>query len=244
MKRKQRREELIKQLTDESISAEEIDTKIVHNYKSFYNRVVKRLLDLIFSSVILIIISPVFLIISLMILIEDGRPVFYRAQRGGYHGKTFRIFKFRSMVKNADQIGGGTTALNDERITRIGKFIRKIKADEISNLINVFLGQMSLIGPRPELLQYTNMYSGCEELILEARPGITDYSSLEFINLDEIVGDKNADQVYEQYILPRKNKLRIKYVATVSFLTDVKIFFLTIWKVVGKIFRAIFKKRG
>lgn len=244
MKRKQRREELNRQLADEAISAEEIDANLVQKYRGFYNRVVKRFLDLIFSSLILIIISPIFLIISLLILIEDGRPIFYRAQRGGYHGKTFRIFKFRSMVKDADKIGGGTTALNDERITRVGKVIRKIKADEMSNLINVFLGQMSFIGPRPELLQYTNTYSGCETLILEVRPGITDYSSLKFINLDEIVGSDNADLVYEQYILPQKNKLRIKYVANVSFLTDLKIFFLTIWKVVCKIFRAIFKKRG
>ena len=146
------------------------------------------------------------------------------------------------MVSNADKIGGGTTAQNDKRITRVGRVIRKLKLDEILNIINILKGEMSFIGPRPELLKYTEQYTGTEKLIFEVRPGITDYSSIEFINLDEIVGSDNADEMYEEYVLPRKNKLRVKYAATVSFSTDVKLFVLTIWKVVDKGYGYLFKK--
>lgn len=137
------------------------------------------------------------------------------------------------MVKNADKIGGGTTAFHDSRITKVGNFLRKTKLDEIPQLGQVFLGKMSLIGPRPELLKYVKQYKGEEKDILQVRPGITDYSSIEFINLDEIVGgEANADEMYEQRVLPEKNKLRVKYAHTVSLSTDIKLLFLTIWKVI------------
>ena len=106
---------------------------------------------------------------------------------------------------------GGTTALNDPRITRTGKALRKLKLDELPQVYNVLLGSMSFIGPRPELLRYTEAYKGEEKIILEVRPGITDFSSIEFISLDEIVGAENADEMYEKYVLEKKNKLRIRY---------------------------------
>lgn len=211
-------------------------------YDGLYNRYIKRVVGLIIAFPFLIIALPIYLIISIAIVAEDGRPVFYRPLRGGYKGKKFRIFKFRTMVKNADKIGGGTTANHDPRITKVGAILRKTKLDETANLINILIGTMSFIGPRPELLQYTEKYEGDEKEILEVRPGVTDFSSIEFINLDEIVGSGNADEMYEKYVLKKKNALRVKYAENVSFKTDVQIFFTTIWKVLEKAFGFIVKK--
>ena len=126
------------------------DVYSINGYKSFYNRYIKRFLDFVFSIVILILLSPLFLIIAILIVADSGTPVFYRALRGGYKNVPFKIYKFRTMVKDADKIGGGTTALNDSRITRVGSFLRKTKLDEIANLINIVKGEMSFICPRPE----------------------------------------------------------------------------------------------
>ena len=210
-------------------------------YNSYYNRVIKRLIDVLISGTAVIILSPVYLIIAVMIALEDGFPVLYRADRGGYMGKPFRIAKFRSMVKNADKIGGGTTALHDSRITKTGEFLRKTKLDELPQLFQVLKGDMSLIGPRPELLKYVEQYEGAEKDILKVRPGITDYSSVEFINLDEIVGAGNADEMYEKYVLKKKNKLRIKYAHTVSFRTDAYILFKTLSAVIDKATGFVFR---
>ena len=183
---------------------------------------------------------PLYLIIAVAIAVESGTPVLYKPLRGGYKQIPFQIYKFRSMVKNADKIGGGTTALHDPRITKVGNFLRKTKLDEIPQLFNILRGNMSFIGPRPELLQYTDRYEGEEKLILEVRPGITDYSSIEFINLDEIVGQGNADEMYEKYVLKKKNALRIKYAKEVSFAADIKLFYLTVWHVIKKALSFIF----
>lgn len=193
------------------------------------------------TGIALVFLWPFLLFIAMLVILEDGTPIFYRADRGGYKGKVFRICKFRSMVKNADKIGGGTTALHDPRITKIGNFLRKTKLDELPQIGQVFLGKMSLIGPRPELLRYTEQYEGEEEDILQVRPGITDFSSIEFINLDEIVGGDNADEMYEKYVLKRKNELRIKYAHSVSFSTDVYILFKTLMAVFMKATGFIFR---
>lgn len=212
-------------------------------YNGVYNRFFKRLLDMVITGIALCFLWPFFLIVGLLVALEDGFPVFYRADRGGYRGKPFRICKFRTMVKNADRIGGGTTALNDPRITRVGRFLRRTKLDEIPQIAQVFLGKMSLIGPRPELLQYVDQYVGEERDILQVRPGITDFSSLEFINLDEIVGAENADEAYEKNVLKRKNELRVRYAHEVSFRTDVKILFQTMGAVFRKAFSSPKKER-
>ena len=211
-------------------------------WTGFYNRRVKRLLDIIISGTALVVLWPVFLVVAALIAVEDGFPVFYRAERGGYQGKCFRICKFRTMVKNADQIGGGTTSHHDPRITRVGNFLRKTKLDEIPQLGQVFLGKMSLVGPRPELPRYVALYQGDELDILQVRPGITDYSSIIFINLDEIVGETNADEMYEKHVLKRKNKLRVKYARTVSFKDDVYILVKTVGSVLGKCLGFIFRR--
>ena len=209
-------------------------------YDSFYNVYLKRWLGCLLAIVLIMVLWPIFCIISLSIMLEDGLPVFYRPSRGGFHNKSFRIFKFRTMVKNADQIGGGTTALNDPRITKIGNILRKTKLDEIPQLFNIISGSMCFIGPRPELLRYTDQYEGEEKLILSVRPGITDFSSIEFINLDELVGQENAEEMYEKYVLNKKNQLRIRYAKEVSFTTDIKLFSLTLWRVIIKALSFIF----
>lgn len=210
-------------------------------YAGLYNRCVKRILDIFVSACALAVLWPLYLVLALLIAAEDGLPVFYRAERGGYQGKTFRICKFRTMVKNADQIGGGTTSFRDPRITRVGNFLRKTKLDEIPQLGQVLIGKMSLVGPRPELLQYVQQYQGDELDILQVRPGITDFSSVEFINLDEIVGEENADEMYEKLVLKRKNQLRIRYARSVSFQTDVQILLQTVRAVFGKTFGFVVK---
>lgn len=126
-------------------TVDEVDVNIITGYKGIYNRVFKRMIDIILSLFFLILLSPIILLIAVAIVIDSGFPVFYRAQRGGYNNKPFRIFKFRTMVKNADKIGGGTTALNDSRITKVGNFLRKTKLDEVANLFSIIKGDMSFI---------------------------------------------------------------------------------------------------
>lgn len=213
------------------------------NYKSFYNLVLKPFFDFVIALILIIICLPLILLISFIIILTSGFPVFYRAPRGGYKNKSFKIFKFRTMVKNADKIGGGTTALNDPRITKVGAFLRKTKLDEIPQLFNILFGQMSFIGPRPELIKYTSMYEGEEEKILKVKPGITDFSSIEFINLDEVVGAVDADKYYEENVLKKKNALRIKYAENVSLFVDIKLFFLTVFRVFKKAFKHIFRSK-
>lgn len=207
-----------------------------------YNRYIKPILGSVISGIALLILWPIYLVISILIIAESGLPVFYRAERGGYLGKPFRICKFRSMIPNADKLGGGTTRLHDPRITKIGNFLRKCKLDEIPQLFQVFTQKMSLVGPRPELMQYVKQYSGDELDILQVRPGITDYSSIEFINLDEIVGSGDADEMYEKFVLKRKNALRVQYAHSVSFATDCGILFKTVLVVLKKAFGFIVKK--
>lgn len=204
------------------------------NYEKAYNRYLKRFFDLCFALVFGVLFLPLYLMIGVAVVSEDGLPVFYRPLRGGYKGKPFRIIKFRTMIKDADKVGGSTTALNDPRITRVGNLLRKTKLDETPQLFNVVAGTMSLIGPRPELVQYTRQYKGEEKLIEQVRPGITDFSSIEFINLDEIVGTDNADEMYEKYVLKRKNELRVKYAREVSAKTDLMLFFKTVFYVLRK----------
>ncbi|SDZ12005.1 sugar transferase [Tessaracoccus flavus] len=209
-----------------------------------YNRFGKRFIDLVLVVPMIIILAPVLLAIAAAVFLTSGSPVLYQGERGGLHGKPFRILKFRTMVRNADQVGGGTTALGDARITRVGAVLRKTKLDEFPQLFNILRGEMSFIGPRPELLQYTSQYSGLEEYILEVRPGITDFSSLEFMNLASVVGSGDADAVYEREVLPRKNQLRIKYVARLSPVTDLRLFVHTVLRAVQGVMRHVFPGGG
>jgi len=179
--------------------------------------------------------TPILLILAILIKREDGGPVFYRGVRVGLHGNPFRIFKFRTMVVNAEKIGGSSTADDDPRITKIGKFIRKYKLDELPQLINVLKGEMSFVGPRPQVQWAVELYNEEEKILLSVRPGITDYASLKFKNEAEILkGSSNPDKDYLEKIAPEKTRLGLEYVRNSSLLLDVKIIFITI--------RAIFVK--
>ncbi len=193
----------------------------------------KRLFDLFGALVGMVIIAPFLIIIGVGVKLSSAGPVFYRGVRAGRHDTTFRIFKFRTMVPNAETLGGESTALNDTRLTPIGKFLRKYKLDELPQLLNIIKGEMSFVGPRPQVLKYTQLYQGEFKRIMDVRPGLTDFASIEFINLDEILGDDNVDQKYQREIEPRKNELRLKYVEEQSWAVDLKILFLTLARLLG-----------
>mgnify|MGYP000959020287 FL=1 len=206
----------------------EFERRLQRRVASGYNTHVKRLMGTVIAVPLLVLLSPVLLVVTVAVLFDSGRPVLYRAERGGFGGRSFYIYKFRTMVQDADRIGGGTTALNDPRITRVGGFLRKTKLDEFPQLFNILRGEMCFIGPRPELLRYTEQYDGLEKYILQVRPGITDFSSIEYIHLDEVVGSDGADAAYERDVLWRKNQLRVKYVSEMSPLTDIRLFAVTV----------------
>lgn len=194
----------------------------------------KRLFDILFSSIGIILSSPILLLIALGIKLTSRGPILYRGVRVGRNGKDFSILKFRSMVTNADQIGGSSTAEDDNRITGIGKLIRKTKMDELPQLFNVLAGQMSFVGPRPQVRWAVDLYSDEEQQLLEARPGITDFASLVFRNEGEILkGSKDPDADYLRLIAPRKIELGLYYVRHRSIWMDVKIITATVLAVMG-----------
>lgn len=191
-------------------------------YKS-WALALKRLMDVVISCLVLLVAWPLFIIISAGIKASSPGPVFYRGIRSGLNGKPFHIFKFRTMVMDAESHGGPTTATDDRRVTSAGWFLRRTKIDELPQFLNVLVGDMSLVGPRPEVLEYTSQYKGEEECILYMRPGITDYASIEFADLDNLVGNQDPDKYFREHILPHKNELRVKYVKEWSLFGDFKI---------------------
>jgi lipopolysaccharide/colanic/teichoic acid biosynthesis glycosyltransferase len=191
----------------------------------------KRIIDVVGASLGLLLTLPFFAVISAAIKLTSKGPVFYRGLRTGLNGKPFGIFKFRTMVIDAEKLGGPSTALNDPRITPIGKFLRRYKLDEFPQLINILKGEMSFVGPRPQVERYTKLYKGEEAIILSVRPGLTDYASLHFINMDSTLGDSDVDQKYLTEVEPLKNTLRIKYVKEQSFMTDMKILLKTLVRI-------------
>lgn len=189
----------------------------------------KRLFDVIFSALGIIITFPILILFALLIKLSSKGPVFYRGKRVGRFGKFFRIYKFRTMVEEAEKLGGPSTAGDDPRITKAGKFLRKYKLDELPQLINVLKGEMSIVGPRPEVQHYVDMFNEEEKAILNVRPGITDWASL--WNPDEgaiLAGSPDPEKTYMEKIRPQKIKLQLRYVREKSFWTDLKIIFLTL----------------
>ena len=200
----------------------------------------KRLFDLTFSIIGLILLFPLLLYIAVRIKSNDGGSVFYRGIRVGRNGRLFRIYKFRTMIADAEKIGPSSTTGDDPRITCIGKLLRKYKLDELPQLINVLKGEMSFVGPRPEVLKFVNLYTEEEKVILTVRPGITDWASLKFPNEDEILNthiDKypDADEAYRVYIRPEKLRLQLEYVKHNNLWIDIQIIFKTILSVLGKV---------
>jgi len=198
----------------------------------FYSRVVKRIIDLVLALILLIPGLVLMIPLAVWVKLDSPGPVLYRALRGGYHNQPFYICKFRSMVVGADRTGG-TTAKNDDRVTRAGRVMRKLKLDELPQLFNILKGEMSFVGPRPELLLYTNQYTPEQQCILWVRPGVTDRSSIVYIAQDEIVGEEDPVGNFERLILPKKNRMRVEYARSQCFALDWQLF----WETIGGVFR-------
>jgi lipopolysaccharide/colanic/teichoic acid biosynthesis glycosyltransferase len=198
-----------------------------------YQNYFKRMLDIILSIIALFILSPIMLIIALVVKVDSSGPVFYRGIRAGREENKFHIFKFRTMIEDAEVKGGYSTAMDDSRFTRTGRYLRRYKFDELPQFFNVISGEMSLVGPRPQVLYYTKKYCEEEKLILSVKPGITDIASLYYSDMDLTLGSGNVDDRYEFEIEPTKNKLRIRYVREMSFILDMRILIETAFKIVG-----------
>jgi lipopolysaccharide/colanic/teichoic acid biosynthesis glycosyltransferase len=192
----------------------------------------KRIFDIIVSLLGVILLSPLFLLIALLIKLDSRGPIFYRSVRIGKMGKPFRIFKFRTMIPEAEKLGGLTTTFDDSRVTRIGRFLRKYKLDELPQLINVLKGEMSLVGPRPEVKEYFDtLKPEVKEKILSVKPGMTDLASLWDFREDEMLKEsKDPERDYIEKIRPKKTQLQLEYIERRSFLLDLKIIFKTIFK--------------
>ena len=188
----------------------------------------KRIFDLIAASVGIVVLSPLIILIAVAVLVESGWPIFYRAERTGLHGVPFRILKFRSMRPVSIGSHSHHSGDDDPRITSVGRFIRKYKFDELPQLLNVLLGKMSLVGPRPETTEYTKLYTEEEMIIFSVRPGITDDASIEFADLGSILSGGDPDELYFEKVWAPKMALRMKYVREHSFVGDLKLIFRTL----------------
>ena len=192
-----------------------------------------RFFDFILSLVGLVVLAPIFIVLAIWIKIDSKGPVFYKQVRVGQNGIDFGLFKFRSMVVDADKKGLITVGGRDPRITRSGYFIRKYKLDELPQLINVLVGDMSLVGPRPEVRKYVDLYTDEQQKVLSVKPGITDYASIEYMDENEILGkSSDPEKTYIEEIMPEKIKYNMKYINNKSLFEYFKIILLTVLKIV------------
>lgn len=195
----------------------------------------KRCFDFFVSSIMLIILSPLFLFLALAIKIDSKGPVFFRQERVTQYGKTFRIFKFRTMVNNADKIGSQVTVAGDARVTKIGKFIRKCRLDEVSQLIDVWRGTMSFVGTRPEVTKYVERYTDEMLATLLLPAGVTSEASIKFKNEDELLnGAENVDEVYVSAVLPQKMEYNLQSLKKYGFFRDIGTMFKTVFAVLKR----------
>lgn len=198
-------------------------------------RFFKRPIEFIIAAALLLVLSPVLIVISLAIFIGDGHGVFYRGKRVGRDDSEFDMLKFRTMRVNADKLGPSSTSNDDPRITRVGRALRGTKLDELPQLWNVVKGEMSLVGPRPQVRWAVDLYTEDERRLLTVRPGITDYASLAFRDEGQILaGSSDPDRDYLKLIAPGKIQLGLHYVDDLSFVTDVRIVVATISAILGK----------
>ncbi len=192
----------------------------------------KRLFDFVFSLFALLILSPFLLMISLIIVIDDFGKVFFLQKRVGKHNKDFYLIKFRTMYPGSDKKGLLTVGKKDERITRIGRILRKYKLDELPQFINVLIGSMSLVGPRPEVRKYVDLYNENQIKVLTVKPGITDYASILYKNENEILAKSDdPEKTYIEEIMPHKLALNLEYIENVSFRKDIKIIAKTLFEI-------------
>ena len=194
----------------------------------------KRLFDILFSLMVLSLFFPFGILIALLILISSPGGVFFRQERIGLHGKPFRLFKFRSMRRDSEKSGTLTVGMKDSRITKIGVFIRKFKLDEFPQFINVLVGNMSVVGPRPEVKEFVDLYTEEQKKVLEVKPGITDYASIAYFNENEILAkSNNPRETYIKEVMPDKIKINQKYLNNPTLIHD----FSIIWKTIIRIFK-------
>lgn len=194
----------------------------------------KRTFDIFCSLIGLLLLMPFFILIGLAIIINNGLPVFYFQTRVGLNNTNFKLFKFRTMYKDADKKGLLTVGGRDPRVTAIGYYLRKYKLDELPQLFNVLFGTMSLVGPRPEVRKYVDLYTPNQQRVLLVKPGITDFASLEYINENDLLAaSSNPEETYINEIMPAKLALNLKYIDAQSFAVDVKVILDTIKKIVG-----------
>ncbi|OFX36973.1 MAG: glycosyl transferase [Bacteroidetes bacterium GWA2_32_17] len=192
----------------------------------------KRFTDIFLSFLAILVLLPFMFVISLIINFESNGGFFYFQQRVGKNGKDFKLIKFRTMYVGADKKRLITVGTNDKRITGFGKFLRKFKLDELPQLFNVIAGNMSIVGPRPEVRKYVNLYNEVQKEVLSVRPGLTDYASIEYIEENKLLAESDdAEKMYVEKIMPRKLELNLKYIKNQTFFTDLKIIFKTIFKI-------------
>lgn len=195
---------------------------------------IKRLTDIIFSLSGLIILFPVFLVIALLVKFNSKGPVFYLQQRIGKKGIPFRIFKFRTMYLGSDRQGLLTVGGRDPRVTSSGYILRRYKLDELPQILNVLIGNMSLVGPRPEVEKYVRLYNEEQRKVLSVKPGITDYASIEYANENELLATAvDPEKVYIEEVMPAKLALNLKYIKEQSFYTDMTIILSTIARILS-----------
>ena len=194
----------------------------------------KRLFDIFFSLLGVILLTPLFLIIAILILVDSRGGVFYKQLRVGYNNSDFKLFKFRTMAIGSDKKGLITVGSRDSRVTPIGYYLRKYKIDELPQLINVLIGDMSLVGPRPEVRKYVSMYTPDQLKVLSVKPGITDYASLEYSNENELLGNsENPEEMYIKEIMPAKLALNLKYIKEKNVLMDFSLILKTLFKILS-----------
>lgn len=222
----------------------EMQTEEVRKYydilkKKKFGLFCKRIFDIFVSLLMLIVLSPVFLILAIAIKLDSKGPVFYRQVRVTQYGKKFRIFKFRTMVQNADKIGAQVTTAGDSRITRVGKLIRKCRLDELCQLIDVFRGKLTFVGTRPEVPKYVESYSSEMMATLLLPAGVTSETSIYYKDEDELLaGAQDVDKTYVEKILPDKMYFNLKSLEKFGFWRDIKVMFMTVFAVLGKAYKA------
>lgn len=219
---------------------DEMKNEAVYRYyvilkKKMVNLLIKRAFDIIFSFILLIILLIPMLIIAVLIKIDSSGKVFFRQTRVTQYGRIFKIFKFRTMVSEAENLGPQVTALNDSRVTNIGKFLRKFRIDEIPQLINILLGDLSFVGTRPETVKYTKAYTDEMKATLLLTAGVTSLASIKFKDESEVLGNfKDIEDAYINFVLPKKMEYNLRYLEEFSLFYDIKIMFNTVLAVIAK----------
>lgn len=193
----------------------------------------KRLFDILSSAIAFILLSPLLIVLAVAIMIDSKGGVFYKQKRIGKNGKAFMLYKFRSMRTGSDRKGLITVGSNDDRTTKVGRFIRKYKLDELPQLINILKNEMSVVGPRPEVEKYVQLYTAEQRKVLKIKPGLTDLASLAYINENEILGRaKDPEKTYVEQIMPAKLRLNLEYIEKQSFWFDLQIIAKTLMRIV------------